>query len=232
MPNRRTFPSCIPALLIGSFAIMLALGCDSSRDVPVSPDPAGGESAVAAPDTANGVVDALGSGQTENGTSADSEALYSPEAFRSAALEGKLRVVELCLEGGLAVDEPDPNGFTPLAMAAYNGHDDIVKLLIKKKAKVDSRDRLGNTPLIHAASGPYPTTVEILLDAGAEINAVDAGEHFTALMMAAAEGNIEVVKVLLAKGADKTLLDVDGESAADFARSKGHAKIAELLSAQ
>ncbi|MDV6031617.1 MAG: ankyrin repeat domain-containing protein [Phycisphaera sp. RhM] len=156
-------------------------------------------------------------------------ALYSPEAFRVAAHDGKRRVVELCLESGMDVNEADANGLTPLAMAAYNGHDAIVKLLIKHNATIDARDRTGKTPLIHAASGPAPTTVEILLDAGADINAVDNGEHWTALMMAAAEGQAEVVDVLLARGAKKDMVDIDGESAAYFARQNGHIKIAERL---
>jgi ankyrin repeat protein len=70
----------------------------------------------------------------------------------------------------------------------------------------------------------------MLLDAGAEINAVDAGEHFTALMMAAAEGNAEVVKVLLDRGAKKDMVDSDGDAAIDFARRSGHGEIVALLS--
>lgn len=171
-----------------------------------------------------------GEDATEKTSPPASTALYSPEAFRDAALNGKRRIVEVCLEGGMEVDLPDPNGFTALAMAAYNGHDNVVKLLLDSGATVDSRDRLGNTPLIHAASGPSPTTVTMLLDAGAEINAVDSGEHFTALMMAAAEGNTEVVQVLLERGAKKDMVDSDGDAAIDFARRSGHGEIVALLS--
>ena len=163
------------------------------------------------------------------------ELLYSPEAFLMAAHDGKHRVVEVCLESGMDVNETNADGFTPLAMAAYNGHDKIVELLIKNKAEVDTPDLKGNTPLSHAAScgeASAPRTVKVLLDAGAEINAVDNGEHFTALMMAAAEGNLEVVKLLLEEGADKSMVDTDGESAAHFARLNGHTEIVELLEAE
>ena len=41
----------------------------------------------------------------------------------------------------------------------------------------------------------------------ADVNAADGVESFTALMFAAAEGNIKVVEVLLAHDADKTRRD-------------------------
>ncbi|MEL6108004.1 MAG: ankyrin repeat domain-containing protein [Planctomycetota bacterium] len=156
--------------------------------------------------------------------------MYSPEAFRDAALNGKLRVVEICLGEELDVNQPDQNGITPLAAAAYNGHTEIVKLLLENGAEVDARDGQGNTPLIHASGGQHPETVQTLLDAGAEVNAIDSGEGFSALMMAASLGNSEVVKVLLQAGADADLTDEDGDTALTFARKSGHAKIVMLLS--
>lgn len=229
MPHRlitsRAF--LVPCFLLALLAV--PVGCDrteteSPTAAQVQPDVDGGE-----PDSS--VEPADGAGETPE-EPLTSDALYSPEAFRLAAHDGKLRVVQLCLESGLDVNEADPNGLTPLAMAAYNGHDAIVKLLIKNNATIDARDRTGKTPLIHAASGPAPTTVQILLDAGADVNAVDNGEHWTALMMAAAEGQSEVVEVLLAGGAKKEMVDIDGESAAYFARSKGHIEIANRLEAE
>lgn len=158
--------------------------------------------------------------------------LYSPEAFRMAARDGRQRVVEMCVESGLDVNEADAKGITPLALAAFNGHDKTVRYLIANKALVDSRDQEQHTPLIHAAGGPAPTTVQILLDAGADINAFAGAENWTALMMAAQFGNIEVIKVLLAAGADKEIRDTDGDDAAHFAREQGHFEIVKLLEAK
>ncbi|QDV43480.1 Ankyrin repeats (3 copies) [Stieleria neptunia] len=205
MPTRLTSCPHVLATTLWLVALLLTVGCTA--------------------ETSDSGTDAAPESETAT------DALYSPEAFRLAAHDGKLRVVELCLESGMDVNEADSNGQTPLSMAAYNGHDAVVKLLLKHNATVDSRDRNGMTPLIHAASGPAPTTVEILLDAGADINAVDNGEHWTALMMAAAEGQAEVVEVLLKRGAKKEMVDIDGESAAYFARQHGHTKLAERLEA-
>lgn len=162
-------------------------------------------------------------------------ALYSVEAFHKACAEGKLRVVEICLGDALDVNEPDPKGYTPLAFASHQGQTEVVKLLLKKGAKVDSRDFEDKTPLIHASSGPFPKTVQVLLDAGADIEAVDNGEHFTPLMTAAALGNVKVLEVLLAAGANKSSMDLDGETALDFAKESNFPardRIIELLSAE
>ncbi|MEO1614388.1 MAG: ankyrin repeat domain-containing protein [Planctomycetota bacterium] len=155
--------------------------------------------------------------------------MYSPEAFRDAALKGKLRVVERCLKSGMDVNEIGAEGFSALAMAAYGGHNDIVKVLLRAGAKVDARDREKMTPLFHAASGPAPNVVATLLDAGAEINAVGGAENYTPLMMASAENQLEVVKLLLARGADQTMVDDDGENALDFARQKGNREVVAYL---
>ena len=49
-------------------------------------------------------------------------------------------------------------------------------------------------------------------------------------MFAAAEGQIDVVKKLLAHGAKTSLTDKDGDTASDFAAQKGHTEIVQLLS--
>ncbi len=94
---------------------------------------------------------------------------------------------------------------------------------------MDCRDAEGKTPLIHACTGPYAKSVEALIEAGADVNAREATEGFTPLMMAAGLGEPEVVKVLLEHHADKTLLDDDQESASDHAQNKGFTEIVELL---
>ena len=69
----------------------------------------------------------------------------------------------------------------------------------------------------------------VLQQNGAKVNVRDRGEGFTALMFAASEGHIDVVKLLLKHDADKTLRDIDGDTAASFARKNGHTKIVDLL---
>ena len=154
----------------------------------------------------------------------------SNDAFRMAAYEGRLESVRSAIESGIDVNGVDSTrSLTALHMAAYNGHTETVKYLIEQGAKVDCRDDEGKTPLIHASTGPFAKSVQALLEAGADVNARDTTEGFTPLMMAAGLGQPEVVEVLLAHNADKSLVDDDQESAADHAKNSGHDKIVEML---
>ncbi len=146
-----------------------------------------------------------------------------------AALNGQLDVVKNMLDRISNIDTVNENGHTALMLAAYNGRTPIVKLLLEKGANINRRDPEGRSPLMFAASGPFAETVKLLLKHGADVNMADNGEHFTPLMYAAAEGHLNVVKVLLDHGADASMKDVDGDTAASFARKNGHTKVAELI---
>ena len=96
---------------------------------------------------------------------------------------------------------------------------------------MDDRDILGRTALMYASSGPNVETVDLLLESGADPHAKDSFEGFTPLMFASTEGQLEVVRSLLGYGADPGVLDADGESAIDFAKTNGHAQVVEALTA-
>ena len=151
------------------------------------------------------------------------------EEMRLAALEGDGEKVKRFLDTGINVNALDQEGHTALMLAAYNGHTDIVLSLITKDAVIDRRDLNGRTALLYASTGPFPETVKALLDKGAEPNVVDSDEHFSPLMHAAAEGNLDVVKLLMEYGADHSLTDVDGDNAEFFARQAGHEQVAGYL---
>lgn len=151
------------------------------------------------------------------------------QTFREAALNGQVQVIRDMLPGVQDVDETDENGNTALMLAGYNGHTEIVKLLLDRGADINHLNSDGRNVLMYTASGPYPETVELLLERGAEIDRADKAEHFTALMWAAAEGNMDVVKVLLRHGADASLKDVDGDTAASFARKNKHDQVADYI---
>jgi hypothetical protein len=150
-------------------------------------------------------------------------------AFRQAAHDGELEQVKAFLEQGIHYNAVDEGGQTALMYAAFNGHSEIVLLLIEAGAEIDQRDGLNRTALLYGSTGPFPGTVKILLDRGADPNVVDSDEHFSPLMHAAAEGHLEVVKVLIAYKADPSLKDVDGDDAASFALQAGHMQVVEYL---
>ena len=114
--------------------------------------------------------------------------------------------------------------------AAFNGHAAAVRVLLEQGGKVDAKDKNGRTALLFASSGPFEETVGLLLKKGAAVNTQGTLEGFTALMTAAAEGQLQVVRLLLQNGADPALKDADGDTAESFARQKGHGDVVKLLS--
>jgi ankyrin repeat protein len=150
-------------------------------------------------------------------------------AFLDAALDGKIETVRQAIEAGVDVNATDEQQRTALMFASFNGHASVVKLLLEKDALLGHRDAAGRTALMFAATGANAESVELLLEAGAEVNAVDTGEKFTALMHAAAEGQVKVVQVLLKYKADPAIRDVDGDTARDFATQNAHSEVVLLL---
>jgi len=152
-------------------------------------------------------------------------------------------------EGGLiiAIREPSPrslkvllespatkaevrnaNDESPLMMAAIKGQPDVVRQLIAKDADVN---KTGWTPLHYAVSAGGPdqlTIVRMLLDASAYIDA-ESPNKTTPLMMAARYGSEPAVKLLFDEGADPTLRNEQGLTAADFARKAEREDLAAQL---
>ena len=153
----------------------------------------------------------------------------SIKSFHDAAYNGDLATVKSAIENGIQADVVDKDGQNALMFAAFNGHTKIAELLIEQKVPVNVKANTGRTALMYASSGPFPKTVQLLMDNKAEIDAVDNVEHFTALMFAASEGQLDVVKILLKAGANFGLKDIDGDSAEAFARQNGHVAVADYI---
>ena len=151
------------------------------------------------------------------------------QALWEAAYLGNLAEVQRLVTAGAAVDAADVENRTSLMWTVFNGHTPVAGYLLEKGAAVDNKDASGRTALMYASSGPFAETVELLLDEGAQVNVQGTLEGFTALMTAAAEGQIDVVRILLVHGADPTLKDKDGDTAKSFAQEKGHAEVIQLL---
>jgi len=152
--------------------------------------------------------------------------------FFQCALEGNLDQLSAAIDNGVDVNAYDENKHTALMLAAYNGHHHIIKLLIEKGANISLVDGVNRTALMFASTGPFTQAVEVLIKAGADVNSIDNEEKWTPVMMAAAEGQLDVVKVLVSNGADLKMVDIDGESSLDFAQSNGHTEVANYIKSQ
>jgi ankyrin repeat protein len=154
--------------------------------------------------------------------------------FMQAADRGDTAVILASLNKGMPVNYKDADNNSALLYASFNGHAEAMQALLEAGADVNHHGMKGVTPLIMAC-GPrphgFPDAVRLLVANGAEINAVDDNEQFTALMYAAVEGLTDVVDILLEAGADPTMVDEDGDTAAVFARQSGATDIANKLQA-
>lgn len=143
--------------------------------------------------------------------------------------EARIQQLRKLIDEGMDVNGADEEGRTALMIAAFDGHSDVVQLLLDKGAEVDHLDAQGRSALMYAASGPFPETVDLLLRWGAKVNQVDTNEGWTALMLAAAEGQTQVVQRLLEAGADKAIRDKDGDTALDHASRRKQGATMALL---
>jgi len=114
-------------------------------------------------------------------------------------------MVELLLRSGK--DGADANiandyGVTPLHLACTNQNSGIVSQLLKAGADPNKSKWTGESPLMTCAGTGAVDAVNELLANGADANARESRYEQTALMWAAAERHPDVVKLLIAKGAD------------------------------
>jgi uncharacterized protein len=123
------------------------------------------------------------------------------------------------------------DGWPPLHLSSAFAGPETVAFLLEHGAHVHqvSHNPLRNQAL-HAciALGNSVVSVRLLLDAGADVNMTQAG-GFAPLHQAAANGNKDVVLLLLERGADRTACCDQGKTAAGYASERGHSDIAALL---
>ena len=137
-----------------------------------------------------------------------------------AAEAGRTEVLGKLLDRGLAVDSRDACLFTPLMKAALSGHLETVNFLLTMAADPNLTDKGGYSPLMLAASNNHADIVKVLLEAGADVDHAEKTMGWTALIWAAKNGHQESVAALLEYGASKSIKDLSGKSAMDWASEK------------
>lgn len=151
------------------------------------------------------------------------------EQFMEAALSGDTNTISRAIMQGFDPNYADPDGRTALMLAGFNGHTKTALQLLNAGAKINHQDSTDRTVLMYTCTGPNKELAAILIEKGAGVNMVDSHEHWTPLMFAAAEGLTDIVTLLLDNGADRSMADVDGETAAYFAKQRGFPELAAFL---
>ncbi len=132
--------------------------------------------------------------------------MYGYGAMQLSAQNGHADVLKLLIEDGGNVNLRRPSSWnSPLIMAASRGHVDCCRLLLDKGADPNAYGMFGgtrHTALQSAARSGHGEVVKMLLDRGIGPNEKQGST--SALHRACRWNHIDIVKVLVAAGADIT----------------------------
>lgn len=123
---------------------------------------------------------------------------------------------------------PGGNGAPMLEHAAANGDVGVMRVLLKHGADPNALHS-EMPPILGAIFYGHNEAAELLLNEGANANAREPTYGHTALMEAARLGRIDLVRLLLERGADPKAKSIDGRSALDMARGAHNVEIVGIL---
>ncbi|GMI27849.1 hypothetical protein TeGR_g12508, partial [Tetraparma gracilis] len=136
----------------------------------------------------------------------------------AAASEGHDAIVDLLVGTGKCdLNKVDKDGTNPLMAASVRGHASIVKKLLSGGSGLNAQNSDGHTALMFAYNGKNQVAMlwdqykEMLAEAGEE----DVEDN-AKLIKEALDNHTAVIDLLAASGADATIKDSEGHTAADF----------------
>ena len=182
----------------------------------------------------------------------------APDSMVAAAKGGDAETVKEGLAAGFDPNYKDKQGNSLLVHAAANSNANVVTVLLKSGADPMGRNKVGDDALNYGAIKGNLSIVKQMLDAGVPVNRKQGWQPLSyavygknmevfdylmakgadvngnnpsqasALMIAAQQGQEEMVDRLLAAGADPTWTK-GGESAVDWALQTGNTDIADKV---
>jgi uncharacterized protein len=150
-------------------------------------------------------------------------ALGRTALLATAAHDGSAPVVKSLLAANVDTMTPDhlpgpPNIFsgggspTPIIEAAKARDGKALRMLIDAGTDVNARDHNGGTALTEATVLGNADNAQALLKAGANVNVTVSSWKYTPLFLAIIQNNPDLVKTMLAKGADVNAKDSTGST--------------------
>ena len=133
--------------------------------------------------------------------------------------------VERNLFWNAKVDQPGPDGQTPLHVAARQGSLVVIGMLLKHGADTESMDRQGHTPLAAALLARNTLVADYLVKQQAQVNA-DALLHETVRL---GQADRDVIDFLIKQGADLNKPDKEGTPPLHQAILNGYRVISKNL---
>jgi len=165
----------------------------------------------------------------ERGADPNAATTNGQTPLMAASTRGNVAAMQMLLDKKTDVNARNGAGATPLMGAAGSRNPAAVALLLAKGADVNAQTKKQETALANATTAGVTEAVKLLLDKGARVNVADDRGYSPLMYAAASESmNAEVVRMLLAKGAD-TKQTGEGETARTLAAKRGESEVARLL---
>lgn len=145
-----------------------------------------------------------------------------------AAAAGNVRLIRELLAAGADVNENygSEDFRTPLMIAAVTGHEEAVRALVEAGARIEGTEEL--SVLGRAAERGQLAVVRYLVSAGAELTGGGEYDRSPPLWAAARVGHVEVVRTLLAAGANPNEQGPHGTPLSAAAQA-GHLEVVRTL---
>jgi ankyrin repeat protein len=161
------------------------------------------------------------------------------QPIHAAADKGHAGIVDMLVKAGADVNAADKSLNTPLLVAASEYKYETVEYILKNGGNINCVSCIGNIPTV-PTSWLYPETYDfpayrkllgILIKYGADINKRERTADLTPLAFAVYAGDVETVKYLLERGADRSIpcRYADCKTVMELAKYKGFADIEKLL---
>lgn len=156
-------------------------------------------------------------------------------ALLLAAAADHVEVAEILVSAGADPNAQDAQQDTPWLVTGVTGSVAMMRALLPAKPDLTIRNRYGGISLIPACERGHVDYVREVLKTGIKVDHVN-NLGWTGLLEAVILGDgskpyQEIVKLLLAAGADPALADKDGVTALEHAETKGQTEVARILRA-
>lgn len=151
-------------------------------------------------------------------------------AYNAAANSGYGDLAMELAEQGVERDTNTGDSYSAISLAAYFGHTDTVRRLLESGSDPDTQVGGWYNALHHAVKKDNLELARELLVGGADPNiGVTARRGETPLMMAAENGNIPMMELLIKMGANIDAIDSMGKNATDYAEFFRKADASDFL---
>ena len=238
--HKTNFP---PIVIVLATALFLIFGCKPiTGTFPAPPEnSAADDSGKITPTEINmELITAAGRGDSESVTRllAQGADVHASDdqgitALIAAAYQNHLAVAQLLIAAGADVNVQDETRQSAYLISTAEGYLDLLQLTLANGADVHSLDSYNGTGLIRAADRGHVEIIEELLKTDIDVNHINR-LNWTALLEAIILGDggpryVEVVRLLVAGGADVNLADGSGVTPLAHARQRGFTEIIAIL---